>query len=163
MAITGSPRDRGVYDDRRLYEKFMKWGAAANHKKLRDWCVRVGMFNPEIGRPSQMGPFWAVWRYALENADKPGVFELYREWWFESDPRKRIPTMRHFLENIKFHSYDRKSVASRTKYEKFCEEHKLPILPDKTILEREFELRNTVFDRANGFAEVAEEVYEEVG
>lgn len=129
MALTGTPRERGVYDDKRCFERYMKWGAAATHDKLRQWCISVGMVNSNTGKVSQMGAYWAMWRYAMNNAEE--AYPLYKDWWFENDPQKRTPTFLKFLTDIQNHAYDNKSVASQYKYEDFCEKWELPILPQK--------------------------------
>lgn len=131
MALTGTPRERGVYDDKKCFERYMTWGAAATHAKLRRWCISVGMVNPATGTVSQMGPFWAAWRYALNNIETPGVFEMYREWWFESDAEKKVPTFLHFIVNIQNHAWNNKSIASQEKYDNLIEKYNLPILPQK--------------------------------
>lgn len=129
MALTGTPRSRGVYDDKRCFETYMSWGAAATHSKLRAWCKQVGMVGTQTGRASQMGAYWAMWRYALENPEEG--YELYREWWYENDPSKRMPTLKGFLVDIQNHAWNNKSVASVSKYEAFCEKYDLPALPQK--------------------------------
>lgn len=161
MAITGSPRDRGVYDDKRLFERYMKWGAAATHEKLRQWCLEHGMFNPSLGRPSHMGAYWAVWRYALENPEEG--YPLYREWWYESDPRKRIPTFKHFLINIQTHAYNKNSICGHQKYLQFCERWELSVTPDKGRMEREFEYQELIYEENRQNQEVSVEAGNAVG
>lgn len=139
---TGSPRDRGIYDDKLCFETYMKWGAAATHRKLREWCKQVGMVNYMTGRPSQMGAFWALWRYAMQNPEEG--FPLYKEWWYHTTlPMSEFgrvnphATFEDFLGDIQNHAYNNKSIASQSKYEAFCEKYGLPTLPPKFRMKEE--------------------------
>lgn len=121
MGLTRTGRF-SMYDGERLWKQYMSWGAAATHKKLRGWVESVGMCNPEIGRPSQMGPFFAMWRWAIRNPEE--AYPHYKSWWFETDPLHCEPSYEDFLKDLRKHAINA-SMLSVPAYRKFCEKHGL--------------------------------------
>lgn len=122
---------RRIYDDELLFKTYFGWGAAATYRKLAEFCIRIGMVDPRKGKPSQMGPYWAVWRHALENADDPEVYRLYKEWSYERDHLRRERTQRDFWIHIQRVAYENRSICNRDTYEDFCDRHGLDYDPDK--------------------------------
>lgn len=149
MGLTGGPGSRKIYNDELLFKTYFGWGAAATFEKLREFCKRTGQISVKTGRPSHMGPIWAVWRYAFNNPESivPGTgkttYEMYREWWYDTDAEKKTPTFMHFILNIQTHTYNKKSICGHEKYLEFCERYGLNTVPDEVRMGREFE-GNTV-------------------
>ena len=128
MALTGKKIKK--YDEKECWDKFMEMGAGATIRKLNNWHTE------KYGFASQMGPYWAMWRYACKNVDQ--AFGQYKVWWFETASAvqnvKNVPsfivTKEDFLKDCRNHiigsgNIRRDSVLSQRAYRKFCQENGL--------------------------------------
>ena len=118
---------RKKYPEKEIWEKFMGMGAAASYPKIRNWLREKGY----VGK-MQMGPVFAMWRYAVKNPEE--AFPLYQKWHFEYasdisgegnvvDPNV---TFDDFLKDAQYrilHSGD--SIASKILYKQFCQKYNL--------------------------------------
>lgn len=98
------------YDDKLLWETYMGWGRAATYARLREWCLQNGMYNPITGKVSQMGCFWAMWRYAVHNPEE--AYEAYRKWQFEYG---LFPTFEDFCKDVYAHAFERRAMVTGKK------------------------------------------------
>jgi hypothetical protein len=71
-----------VYDEERLWKTYHGWGKASSHPRLRAWAEENGMVNPNSGKVSQMGPWFAMWRYAFQNPKE--AYPAWEEWMKEN-------------------------------------------------------------------------------
>jgi hypothetical protein len=130
MALTKLRNTNKIYPDKELWEKYMSWGKAASHLKLRRWLIENGFSIKEYG----MGAFWAMWRYAIRNPEE--AFPLYKKWYFETasdvkpnpDVIDPVVTFQDFLEDCRLHARQR-SCVSRGEYIRFCNKHGLQSAP----------------------------------
>lgn len=120
----GLTRQNSVYDGKKLWERYTSWGAAATHKKLNGWATDQGMVTLGKSRSSGMGPFYAMWRYAFHNIEE--CYPQYRDWWFETDPEHRVPTMEDFIKDVARHARNA-SVVSPTRFRRFCAKYNIDI------------------------------------
>lgn len=113
-----------IYDGKKLYEIFMTGGRGSTYEKLREWCRANGMYSPEKGEPSRMGPYWAMWRYAFHNHEE--AYPLYERWAKEYIAYEGVegyePTKETFLKELEYRAR-RREVAKPKEYEEFCEKH----------------------------------------
>lgn len=118
----GLTRTRGTirkYDDKECWEKYMDWGAAASHKKLRGWLQERGTST------SPMGPFFAMWRHAIRNPEE--TYPQYRKWFFETASQEGSDgnvTFEEYLLDLKKHGRMR-SLLSKSAFAEFCEKYNL--------------------------------------
>ncbi len=128
MALTRKTNRQKIYNDQECWDKFMEWGAASTCRKLFLW------HKEEHGFASQMGPVWAMWRWAADNPEL--CFPQYKKWYFETamntdrfdgDPNV---TIKDFLEEIKTHAKGtgnkhKTCILSKKGYKLFCEKWNL--------------------------------------
>jgi hypothetical protein len=108
------------YNEQECWEVYMGMGAAASQKKLINW-----LWEERRIKASNMGPVWAMWRWALKNPEQ--CYEQYKKWWFESASQEGVDSnvsFRDFLEDVKHHCRHR-SMGSRKEYEDFCAKYGL--------------------------------------
>lgn len=79
---------RKVYNGRDLFIAYCKWGKAAGNERLKEYAFRTS------GRKSQMGPTYAMWRWAFENPEE--AWPYYRDYFFEVSPELPQPTKQDF-------------------------------------------------------------------
>lgn len=81
------------------------------------------MFDPRLGRPSNMGPAWAMWRYAVANPKE--AWTAYEKW-----AREHMDELVAngidldfglFLEDLKRHAQNR-AIVGKSTYENWCKE-----------------------------------------
>lgn len=107
-----------VYKGDVLFKTFHSWGAAASNKKLMEFSQR------EFGRHSQMGPFYAMWHWAFQNAEE--AFPIWKEWYFEKYPEVEQPTFEDFLIHLRDMGLRSQTIGgSREKVELFCAKYGL--------------------------------------
>lgn len=104
MALTKLTKK--FYDDKLLWETFMGWGRAATYKKLREWCIDQGMVNPDTGTVSQMGVFFAMWRYAVNCPEE--AYKGYQEWQMQYG---NFPTFEDFCKDVLAHAFSKKAIV----------------------------------------------------
>ena len=126
MALTRKSNVRKKYNDQECWEQFMSWGAAATFKKLKEWHIEKHGFG------SQMGPRWAMWRWAAENPEL--CYPQYKKWyfetamntnWFNDDPNIPFGGKDSFLEGIKTvvkgtGAKRSNNILSHRAYKQFC-------------------------------------------
>lgn len=124
------------YNGKELWETYMSWGAAASHRKLRLWFEEKGV------KASQMGAFWAMWRYALGNPEE--AFPAYKKWWFETASNQSDGVVvdsnvdfQKFLEDIRNHAYGKSCIVGRRTYRTFCKKYSLSEIPARFTNEKE--------------------------
>lgn len=113
-----------VYDEKLLWETYHGWGKASSHPRLREWAKESGMSNPNTGEVSQMGPWFAMWRYAFNNPK-----EAYPAWeaWikdnFDAIADKNIAiNFDTFLKEIK---KEARHIYSKKRIQAWCEKWKV--------------------------------------
>jgi len=115
------------YDGKKIFEKFMRMGAASSMPKIRKW-----LRTEENITVSQMGPIWAMWKYATQNPEE--AFPLYKVWHFEywsnvSVMGKIIDSNVYWQSFLKDCQYRIKksgdSIMSKTAYKRFCNKYGL--------------------------------------
>lgn len=125
MGLTNILRDKTVYDGKRLWETYMEWGRGSSHKRLREWARENNMVNPWTGKVSQMGAFWAMWRYAVHNPEE--AYESYKK---HTEEFPELIAMgisvnfEFFLKDVQKHARN-EAVVSRKTYREFCKKHNL--------------------------------------
>ena len=125
MALTQTGRGAKLYDEKACWDKAMEWGAAFTYRKLKKW------HRDYYGFGSQMGPCWAMWRYAINNAEE--CFPQYKQWYFQTyenslrhkEDIKSEVNFKDFLEDCKAHAKGKNTILSRSAYKKFCEKYGL--------------------------------------
>lgn len=124
MTLTSTLRNGNIYDGKAIWEKYMSLGRAATNPKILEWCKEVGMYDPKKGRPSVMGPYWAMWRYAVMN---PKEAYPHYEKWAEEHREELIHKGIHkidfdlFLRDLQEHAMT-PSVVARSTYVRWCKE-----------------------------------------
>ena len=119
-----------LYDGKLLFETYCNWGAAASNPRLIEFARQT------YGRASQMGPYYAMWKYAFDN---PKVaYELWKEYSFNRFPEEPIPTWEQFLLELRDRAVKNPTIGgTRKNVERFCAEHNLPmdyrVSPDDVI------------------------------
>lgn len=107
------------FDDRLLWKTYMGWGRAATYSRLRAWCIQNGMVNPETGKVSQMGVYWAIWRFAVRNPEE--AYEDYKLWQMEFG---NFPTFQEFCIDLYLHAYAKKAIViGKKKKKEFIEKY----------------------------------------
>jgi hypothetical protein len=96
-----------IYDGEDLFKVWCEWGQASNHDRLIEFA------REKYGQASQMGPYYAMWRWAFENPEK--AFVYWKEWWFLNNPDKDPAVFEEFLIVIRDKAKSNASVASRVK------------------------------------------------
>lgn len=126
VTITEFLKRPRIYDGKRLWEEYHSWGRAATHDKLREWALANGMVNTRSGKVSQMGPFFAMWRYALHNPEE--AYPAYERWAKEYEeylvPEGMDIDFKAFLKDIREHA-KHGGVVGRQTYLEFCEKYEL--------------------------------------
>ena len=120
-------RRQKKYNGQMCWEKYMEWGAAASHIRLRRWLISQGVEIEEKG----MGSFFSMWRYAIFNPE--ATFPQYKKWYFETasssldenfNPVNPNVSYEDYLQVLKKHGKIR-SLLSRNEYKRFCEKYNL--------------------------------------
>lgn len=106
-----------IYDGEKIWIEFMSMGKAATYQKIRGFCSRNGMVNPMTGRVSQMGPVYAMWRYAFKNPETS--YEYYRKWKMEFG---EYPTFQDFCIELWDHARSECREVTSEKYKKIFKE-----------------------------------------
>lgn len=128
ITITKFTKRRKVYDGEKLWKIYHSWGRAATHRKLREWAIANGMFNPKSrsGGPSQMGPYFSMWRWALNNPEK--AYPAYEKWAKEYEDELIAEgigiNFQNFLKDIQEHARSNQ-VVGHERYLEFCEKYEL--------------------------------------
>lgn len=112
-----------VYDGKALWEYYMGMGVEASHRKLIEWATKQGMVSPDKTTASRMGPFWAMWRYALRHPEE--AFPAYKQWMFETDKFHRSPLFEEFLMDVAHHARKGKSIVSEGTLRAFREKYRV--------------------------------------
>lgn len=112
----------------------MGMGRAASNPKLLAWCQENGMFDPKLGRPSNMGPTWAMWRYAVANPKE--AWPSYKGWAMEHMDELVANGINLsfglFLQDLKRHAQN-PAILGKTSYDKWCREWEPYINGTKTL------------------------------
>lgn len=107
-----------VYDGKLLWETWCNWGAAASNPRLMEFSKQ------QFGRSSQMGPYYAKWKYAFDNPEK--AYELWKEYSFNANPEEPVPTWEEFLLQLqKLGTRNPTIGGSRSNVERFCAKYGL--------------------------------------
>lgn len=119
MGLTRKGRVK-KYPDKECWEQFMvAMCGGASHGKLRAW-----LWETKRMKASQMGAYWAMWRWAIHNPEK--TFPQYSKWYFETASGDGIDpnvSFEDFLQDLK-----RKAqigAVGRAEYRQFCERYGL--------------------------------------
>jgi hypothetical protein len=119
MALTRKNRIR-KYNDQECWEHFMvEMGGGASHGKLRAWLREIKRV-----KVSQMGPYWAMWRWAARNPEL--TYPQYKKWYFETASivgEDGNASFEDFLQDIKKASMI--GALGRAEYRQFCEKYSL--------------------------------------
>jgi hypothetical protein len=130
--ITAVLKRKKLYDGKDLWEYYHSLGKAATHGKLREYAKTRGMYSHRKGVPSQMGPYWAMWRYALRNPEE--AWPAYEKWAKEYEGELIAQgidiNFQNFLEDIREHAKSGGVVGDET-YLEFCEKYQLNPNPQK--------------------------------
>lgn len=106
-----------MYDGELLFKTWCSWGLASGHDRLIEFSRST------YGQASQMGPYFAMWRWALENPEK--AFEYWKEWYFHNYPDREPPTFEDFLLVLRERGKTNKNIAPPKKLERFCARYNL--------------------------------------
>jgi hypothetical protein len=118
-----SVNNKKKYDGKECWELYMSWGGASSYRKLRDW------HRANKGYGSQMGPFWAMWKYAFLNVEE--AYPAYQKWYADvvaSIGDKNMnpnSTILGYLEDIKKHAKNRPNISNLRTYVAFCKAYGL--------------------------------------
>jgi hypothetical protein len=119
MALTKTQRK---YDGQECWEKYMGWGAAASHIRLRRWLREEKGLDIEL---KGMGAFFSMWKYAILNPEE--TFPQYRKWYFETASQEGVRSdvsFQDYLQDLKKHGKMR-SLIGRREYNEFCAKYNL--------------------------------------
>lgn len=124
-------RRGGFYDGEKLFKKYCSMGAAATYEKLFEFAKGQGMFDPDTGKPSNMGMHFAMWRWALRNPEEAWkYYEPYiREFEHILIPKGIKIDFNSFLLEIRDKTgpkgQTRKGAVGRRTYVAFCRKYNL--------------------------------------
>lgn len=125
MTITQAVKRKKFYRGKELWEIYHSWGRAATQSRLRDWAKSQGMYDSELGEPSQMGPFFSMWKYALKYPE--AAWPHYEKWAKEYESEliaKGVEiNFENFIRDIYEHAKSGGVVGEKT-FEEFCEKYK---------------------------------------
>jgi len=101
-----------TYDEKACWEQYMVvWRGAATYRKLRDW------HRDEYGFGSQMGAYWAAWRWACKNPE--ACYPQYKNWF--DDKFSQDVTFNDFVKLCKTRVENSgHSILGKRKYGAFC-------------------------------------------
>lgn len=123
MALTLALRGKNVYDGKRIWIARCEMGRAATNTRIKAWCQENGMYDPAKGRPSNMGPAWAMWRWAINNTQE--AWPYYEKWAKEHIDeiiaRGKVLSFDLFLQDLEEHAKNPSIVGRRT-YLDWCRE-----------------------------------------
>lgn len=107
-----------IYDGKVLFKVWCEWGMAATNDRMMEFS------KTHFGAWSQMGPYYAMWRYAFENPEEAFVF--WKDFWFNTYPDREQPAkFENFLLEIKKRAEKNPSIASPKRMERFCAKYNL--------------------------------------
>jgi hypothetical protein len=106
------------YDGKLLFKTWCEWGRASSNDRL------IAFSKANFGVGSQMGAYYAMWRYAFDNPEE--AFEYWRDFWFNTYPDREQPAkFENFLLEVKKRAEKNPSVASTKRLERWCAKYNL--------------------------------------
>lgn len=116
------PKEK-FYDGKILFETWCSWGKAATNPRLIEWAAK-NMPNPNTGRSSQMGPYYAMWAWAFDNPEES--YELWKKWRFDVNPAEVTSKEEYFIK-LRDRALGNQNIAGRKKVERFCAKWGIPM------------------------------------
>jgi hypothetical protein len=111
------------YDGRKLFEWWCDAGKAGTNESLRKFA-KATMPNPETGEVSRMGPTYAMWAWAFENAQE--AYEMWKRREFLLHPHI-IGTFNDFLIVLRDRGLNNPNIAGGKRVTRFCQQNGIPI------------------------------------
>lgn len=122
------------YDGKKLFQVYCAWGSAANVNKLNEWA-KENMPNPETGKVSQVGPYYAMWAWAFKNPKE--AYPVWKEYMFRRFPGKELQTFDDFIEFLNRRVGNNNNIAGKQERERFRLRYGLPtkvnLKPDDVV------------------------------
>lgn len=108
-----------IYDGKELFETYCGWGAASSTTRL------VLYAKEKYGQTSQMGPYYAMWKWAFQNPKE--AYPLWKEYCFERYPEKEQPTFEDFVKDLASRGRNQNIGGNTANLQKFCARYGIPM------------------------------------